>query len=124
MQNAETLNTDQIGEFLQLSQEIEFTGQSRAEVYDWVGRVLVAQEYAGQGKKQRGTIRAYIAKVTGRSLAQVTRLIRLYRATGKVEVKPYGRRRFPRRYTDQDIALLAEVDRAHGRLSGRRRAAF
>ena len=56
--------------------------------------------------------------MTGRSLAQVTRLIRLYRATGKVEVKPYRRRRFPRRYTDQDIALLAEVDRAHGRLSG------
>jgi len=118
MRNAETLNTDQIGKFLDLSREMEFTGQSRAEVYDWVGRVLVAQEYAGQGKKQRGAIRAYIAKVTGRSLAQVTRLIRLYRATGKVEVKPYGRRRFPRRYTDQDIALLAEVDRAHGRLSG------
>ena len=106
MRNAETLNTDQIGKFLDLSREMEFTGQSRAEVYDWVGRVLVAQEYAGQGKKQRGTIRAYIAKVTGRSLAQVTRLIRLYRATGKVEVKPYGRRRFPRRYTDQDIGLL------------------
>jgi len=118
MQNAETLNTDQIGEFLQLSQEIEFTGQSRAEVYRWAGQVLVAQEYARQGKKQRGTIRAYIAKVTGRSLSQVTRLIRMYRATGKVELRPYRRRRFPKRYTEQDIGLLAEVDRAHERLSG------
>lgn len=118
MQNAETLNTDQIGEFLKLSREIEFTGQSRAEVYRWVGRVLVAQEYAGQGKKQRGTIRSYLAKVTGRSLPQITRLIRMYRTGGTVEAKAYRRRRFPKRYTDQDIALLAAVDRAHGRLSG------
>ncbi len=118
MQNAETLNAEQMGEFLKLSREIEFTGQSRAEVYGWVGRVLVAQEYAGQGKKQRGAIRAYIGKVTGRSLAQVSRLIRMYRAGGTVVAKPYRRRRFPRRYTDGDIALLAEVDRAHERLSG------
>jgi len=118
MQNAETLNADQIGEFLKLSQEIKFTGQSRAEVYRWVQRVLVAQEYAGQGKNQRGAIRAYIAKVTGRSLPQVTRLVRMYRTGGTVEPKPYRRRRFPRHYTDQDIALLAEVDRAHERLSG------
>lgn len=118
MQNAETLNADQIGEFLKLSQEIEFTGQSRAEVYRWAGRVLVAQEYAGQGKKQRGAIRAYIGKVTGRSVAQVSRLIRMYRTAGTVAAKPYRRRRFPRRYTDPDIALLAEVDRAHERLSG------
>jgi transposase len=118
MQNAEALNADQIGEFLKLSQEIKFTGQSRAEVYRWVQRVLVAQEYAGQGKNQRGAIRAYIAKVTGRSLPQVTRLIRMYRTAGTVEPKPYRRRRFPRQYTDQNIALLAEVDRAHERLSG------
>jgi hypothetical protein len=97
MQNAETLNAEQIGEFLKLSGEIEFTGQSRAEVYRWAGRVLVAQEYAGQGKKQRGAIRAYIGKVTGRSLAQVTRLIRMYRTAGTVVAKPYRRRRFPRR---------------------------
>ena len=118
MQNAETLNADQIGEFLKLRQEIKFTGQGRAEVYRWVQRVLVAQEYAGQGKNQRGAIRAYIAKVTGRSLPQVTRLVRMYRTGGTVEPKPYRRRRFPRHYTDQDIALLAEVDRAHERLSG------
>jgi predicted DNA-binding transcriptional regulator AlpA len=33
MQNAETLSADQIREFLELSQQIEFTGQSRREVY-------------------------------------------------------------------------------------------
>jgi transposase InsO family protein len=118
MQNAETLSAEQIREFLKLSQEMEFTGQSRAEVYGWVERVLVAQEYAAQGKKERGVVRAYLAKVTGLSLAQITRLVRMYRATGRVELQPYRRWRFARRYSERDIALLAEVDRAHERLSG------
>ena len=118
MQNAETLTLERISEFLKTSRGIEFTGQSRAEVYNWVERVLVAQEYAHQGKRQRGAIRAYIGKVTGVSLPQITRLIRSYRATGKVELQSYRRRRFAGKYTAEDVALLAEVDRAHERLSG------
>jgi transposase InsO family protein len=35
-----------------------------------------------------------------------------------VRTAPYQRHRFPTRYTGEDIALLAEVDRAHERLSG------
>jgi len=89
-----------------------------AELYGWVERVLVAQEYATRGKKQRGAVRAYIVKMTGLSLPQATRLIRQYRADGVVEAAPYRRRRFPVKYTSQDVARLAEVDRAHGWLSG------
>ena len=118
MQNAETLSPDRIREFLKLSREIEFTAQNRTEVYAWVQRTLVAQEYAQQGKKRRGMLRAYIKKMTGRSLPQIARLVRMYRATGILELKTYRRRRFPSKYTDQDITLLAEVDRAHERLSG------
>jgi transposase InsO family protein len=118
MQNAETLSPDRIREFLKLSREIEFTAQNRAEVYAWVQRTLVAQEYARQGKKRRGMLRAYIKKMTGLSLPQIARLVRMYRATGILELKTYRRRRFARKYTDQDITLLAEVDRAHERLSG------
>ncbi|MDP2997487.1 MAG: hypothetical protein Q8N47_08365, partial [Bryobacterales bacterium] len=118
MQNAETLSPDRIREFLNLSREIEFTAQNQAEVYAWVQRTLVAQEYARQAKKRRGMLRAYIKKMTGLSLPQIARLVRMYRATGIVELKTYRRRRFARKYTDQDIALLAEVDRAHERLSG------
>ena len=117
MQNAETLSPNQIGEFLKLSREIEFTAQNRAEVYAWVQRTLVAQAYARQGKKLRGTRRAYIRKVTGLSLPRIARLVRMYRATGILELKAY-RRRFPSKYTGPDITLLAEVDRAHERLSG------
>src|SRR5271165_6110605 len=118
MQNAEALTREQIQEFLKGSEGIEFSGQNRAELYGWVQQVLVAQEYAAQGKKQRGPIRAYIGKMTGLSLPQVTRLIRKYRAEGVVEAAPYRRQRFAVKYNSQDIALLAELDRAHEWLSG------
>jgi transposase InsO family protein len=118
MQNAEELSPGQISEFLRASYGIEFSGQNRAERYGWTQRVLVAQEYASQGKKQRGQIRGYISKISGLSMPQVARLIRMYRASGKVEAKVYRRRRFARKYTAVDVGLLAAVDRAHERLSG------
>ena len=118
MRNTEALTTEQIGEFLRGNSAIEFAGQSRAEIYAWTERTLVAQEYHRQGKKQRGLVRAYIDKMTNLSLAQVTRLVRKHRRSGRVEAEPVRRRRFPVKYTEQDVALLAEVDRAHGGLSG------
>lgn len=118
MQNAEMLSQEQIEKFLSGSQPIEFSSQSRAATYKFVERVLVAQEYAVQGKKARGAIRAYLSKVTGLSLPQMTRLIRKYRQAGVVEVVRCRRRRFPSKYTSREIALLAELDRAHDWLSG------
>ena len=118
MQNAEGLNGQQIEEFLKGSEGIGFSGESRAGTYKWVERLLVAQEFAVQGKKLRGMIRRYASRITGLSLPQMTRLIRGYRQSGTVELKPSGRRRFPGKYTDRDVALLVEVDGAHERLSG------
>jgi len=118
MQNAENLNSDQIRQFLELSETVEFAGQSRTEIYAFCERVLVAQEYARQSKKQRGAVRRYLSKVTGLSLPQIARLVRKYRQGGKVETQPYRRHSFATQYTDADVALLAEVDRAHERLSG------
>jgi transposase InsO family protein len=119
MQNAEPLTEQQIGEFLRATEVIEFAGQNRAEVYAAVQASLVRQEYFRQGKKQRGAIRAYLSKLTGLSLPQITRLIRQQKATGEIRLVARSRRRgFATRYTEADVELLAEVDRAHERLSG------
>ena len=118
MQNAEALTGPQISEFLKGCEGIEFTGQSRAEVYGWTERMLVVQEYGAQLKKQRGAIRNYLSKVTGLSLPQITRLIRSYVETGRVAAQPCPRSRFPSKYTGRDVTLLADVDRVHERLSG------
>lgn len=118
MQHAETLNPDQISQFLTLSDTIEFAGQSRADKYAFAQQLLGAQEYARQGKKQRGFIRAYLSKMTGLSLPQSSRLIQMFIETGTIELRPYRRHEFASKYTDGDVRLLAEVDRAHERLSG------
>jgi transposase InsO family protein len=118
MQNAENLSQEEIRDFLESSSRIEITGEGRAEKYAFLQRLLVAQEYGSQKKKERGLIRAYARKMTGLSASQLTRLIRSYLELGTVEAKPYRRHKFPTTYTAEDVTLLAEVDRAHERLSG------
>ncbi len=118
MQNAKELNPEQISEFLKASHGIVSSGQGRAETYAWTQQILIAQEYASLGKTARGAVRAYIIKVTGLSLPQAARLLRMYRETGKIEQQPYQRRQFPRKYTAGDVTLLALVDGAHERMSG------
>ena len=118
MQNAESLSRDQIQEFLRSSEPIDFTCASPEERYQWVERVLAAQNYGKLGKRVRGLVRALVRKVTGLSEAQTTRLIRAFLDQGAVRAQPYQRHRFAAKYTVEDVALLAEVDRAHGRLSG------
>lgn len=118
MRNSEGLTEEQIDGFLKGTEGVGFAGQNRKEVYDWIEKVLVAQEFLQQDRKLRGSIRAYVEKVTSLESAQVTRLIRMFMETGRVETRAYQRRRFARRYTDADIALLAETDRVHEWLSG------
>jgi transposase InsO family protein len=115
---AEKLSLEAIGRFVEASEEIRFAGEGRQQVYGWVERVLVQQQYAQQGKAARGLVRRYIEKMSGLSRAQVTRLIARYAATGQVRPTVYRRRRFPDRYTRADIELLASVDEAHETMSG------
>ena len=118
MHEAEKLSLEAIGRFVEASEEIRFESENRNQVYSWVERVLVEQEYARQGKAVRGLLRRYVEKMTGLSRSQVTRLIARYATTGHVQPTMYRRRRFPERYTRADIELLASVDEAHETLSG------
>ena len=56
--------------------------------------------------------------MTGLSRAQVTRLITIYLEGNPVQLKAYRRRRFPERYSREDIVLLAALDDAHETISG------
>jgi transposase len=115
---AEKLSLEEIGRFVEASEGLRFESEGREQVYGWIERVLCQQEYAGQGKAARGLLRRYIEKITGMSRAQVTRLIARYTASGRVAARSYQRHRFSSRYTRADVELLAEVDEAHGTLSG------
>jgi hypothetical protein len=79
VQNGERLSLDQILVFLEASQEIAFEAANREEVYGWLTGVLCEQEYWKQKRAVRGILRRYIAKMTGLSRAQVTRLVSRYK---------------------------------------------
>ena len=118
MNDSEARSLEQIRAFLAGAGEMRFAGQSRAEVYGWTEQTLVRFAYAGLGKPDKGLVRRYIARMTGLSRAQVTRLIASYTNSGRVKAASYQRRKFPARYTKADVELLAYVDRSHGNLSG------
>lgn len=118
MDETRKLSLDEIRALLAGSEGVEFSGQKRRDVYRWVEKTLVGQQYGSQGRVGKGLIRRYVAKMTGLSRAQVTRLIGSYLESGKVEAADYERRRFPTKYNSADIELLAYVDRMHGTLSG------
>lgn len=118
MQDGKQLSLEQIKEFLEGSQEWEFEGQQREQIYAWVSGVLRQQRYRQQGRRGKGLLRRYLAKMTGMSRAQITRLIARYGEAGEVRASTYRRHRFANKYTRADSVLLAGVDEAHETLSG------
>src|ERR1017187_4589145 len=118
MKNGERLSLEQIRTFLAASEEFRFEANNREELYGWVTRTLVEQEYGGQKREAKGLLRRYVRKMTGLSRAQVTRLIGQYLESGVVKERNYRRNRFVKRYQAADVKMLAEVDEAHETLSG------
>ncbi len=118
MDDSEAGSLEQIRAFLAGSGEVRFAGQRREEVYGWVERTLVQHQYASLNRPGKGLVRSYLARMTGLSRAQVTRLIAAYRKNGRVKAAAYQRTQFAKRYTPSDVDLLAYVDKAHGNLSG------
>ena len=118
MQAADRISLEQIQDFLRASDGVGFEGRNREEVYGWVNEVLRGHGYAELKRSARGLVRQYLAKMTGLSRAQITRLITVYLEGEEVKLKPYRRHRFARRYTREDVELLAAVDEAHETLSG------
>ncbi len=109
---------EQVKQFVDSSQEIQFNGIELREKYRWTEEVLRKFQYQRLKKDGKGVIRQYVEKVTSYSRAQVNRLVWQYQQSGKVKLAEYRRHRFPQKYTAADVALLAMTDELHGWLSG------
>jgi hypothetical protein len=118
MDDSAPMSLEQIQAFLAGSSEVRFAGQHRDEIYAWTEQTLVRHEYAGLSRAEKGVLRQYLARMTGLSRAQMTRLITSYAETGHVKAAVYQRRKFASIYTKADVELLAYVDKSHGNLSG------
>lgn len=118
MENLDRLTLAEMREFAANNRHLRCALTDRGGAYEFMERVLTAQQYRRLSRGQKGVVRAFLVAVSGLSRAQVTRLIQRWMTTRRIERKPARRPRFARRYTAADIALLAGVDAAHEDLSG------
>jgi transposase InsO family protein len=120
MNEAHVRTMEQVRQVLAGTQALAFgVATDDASRYDWIADVLRRLKYRSLQRAQRGLVRRYLQRLSGYSRAQVTRLVARW-VSGKALVKRYRapEHAFARRYTRADVALLAEVDRAMGTLSG------
>ena len=54
---------------------MQFEAENREQFYSWVDRTLREQDYDHLARQSKGLVRLYMAKMTGMSRAQLTRLI-------------------------------------------------
>ena len=119
MMNDSKLNRlAQIKGFLAETEAIEFNKKSKKEAYSWIEETLRRFTYVILSKKEKGLIRRYLMKITGYSRAQLTRQIAQYCKTGQVRIKEYERHKFQKKYTNQDIKLLAKTAQLHDSPNG------
>ena len=118
MNDKQLKTVEQVRQFLEGSEVVEFRGLTAKDKYYWIEEVLIRFEYHLLKRDGKGVIRRYTRKVTGYSRSQVSRLIAEYQRTGRLKKTEYRRHRFPRRYTPSEVELLAKTDELHGWLSG------
>ena len=118
MNDGQLQTVEQVRQFLEGSEAVEFRGLTAKEKYYWIEEVLIRFRYPRLKRAEKGVIRRYVGKVTGYSRSQVSRLVAEYKRTGQLKKTEYRRHRFPRKYTLSEVGLLARADELHGWLSG------
>lgn len=118
--NLETLDTlEQVEAFLEGTQAVAFVvASSKHERYQWLQKTLVKWHYHCRNRRERGVLLRLMERVSGYSPAQLKRLVKQQRETGKVVHRPAKGNGFQRLYSDADARLLAQVDSLHGTPSG------
>ena len=113
--NIENVKTiESLEDFLQGNQQVAFAVLgNKTERYHFVRKTLIKFRYITLPKKDKGLVLKYLLKMTGYSRQQLTRLIGKYIKTGKINWTPCRNNGFSKKYTDQDIALLAKTDELH-----------
>ena len=75
MDDGQLQTVEQVKQFLEGSEVVEFRGLTAKEKYYWIEEVLIRFRYHRLKRAEKGVVRRYIQKVTGYSRAQVSRLI-------------------------------------------------
>jgi len=104
----------QLEDFLSGTQAVAFGVISDKDAgYRWIQGELIRFGYLTRSRQHKGVVIRYLMKVSGYSRQQITRLIGQYRATGRLQRQQRTATGFVRRYTPEDIRLLAAMDERH-----------
>ena len=112
IENLKTLSS--LEAFLQGNQQVAFSVLgSKTERYHFIRKTLVKFGYITLPKKDKGIVIEYLLKMTEYSRQQLTRLIKQYTETGKINWAPCRSNGFTKKYINEDITLLAKTDEIH-----------
>jgi len=112
MDDSRLRTLDQIKAFLG-SNQFDFRIKIKSEAYQWVNDRLIQFKYRTLRKTDKAVLKQYLQAITGYSRSQITRLIRKYVKSGKVQVTKYKRHQPNMQYQEEDIKLLATTDELH-----------
>jgi transposase InsO family protein len=118
MKDLDKLTLSEMEDLLAGSRKITWTSEGTEAKYKFISAVLSQQSYGKLGKRERGVVRQFLAKVAAISRAQMTRLIAQWMEDRTIKRKPARRPSFVYRYRKEDVHLLAATDAAHEDLSG------
>jgi transposase InsO family protein len=117
---------EQLQEFVEATPQVQFSahgGDGDSQRYQHISAVLRRFDYSGCSKADRGVVRAYLVRTTGYSRAQLTRLLSRW-GKNRLSAVPLAKCNrspvvpFRRKYTEVDIELLVEMDRANEDVCG------
>ncbi len=119
--NEKDLNTvDQVQQFLIGTQLIAFQIlDDKVSRYKWIQSTLIRFNYSQLKRQEKGILIRYMAKISGYSRRQLTRLIQQQRRVGRLVRRQRTSNGFARRYSNADIQLIATLDSLHDQPNGK-----
>ena len=75
---------DQVRRFLKSADAPRLQADRREPIYDFIRKTLDRFQYHDLGKRDKSLLKTFLARVTGFSRAQLTRLIAQHRETGTI----------------------------------------
>ncbi len=119
--NEKDLNTvDQVQQFLIGTQLIAFQVlDDKVSRYKWIQNTLIRFNYGQLKRQEKGILIRYMAKISGYSRRQLSRLIQQQCRVGRLVRRQRTSNGFARRYTNADIQLIATLDNLHDQPNGK-----
>ena len=104
---------EQLEQFLTGTQSIAFlVASNKKDIYRDIQRTLVKFRYAALNKGSKGVVVCFLIKITGYSRQQLTRLIKQYCDTGKIERQQRIYQGFERLYTAEGAFPKYDITKA------------